>query len=187
MVDYLIEAREGGYTRLRLVHSGFPLGDQWDEIFDGTRRGWSYELQSLKHYLENHRGTSRRVARVRRAVHGLSNQQAWDLLWSPEGLLAEGTIEPMETGQRYGFTMPGGHRFSGRILVAIPPTDLGATVEGVENSLLRVQVDQWAAPGARLGIQIWLATWGALEEKVTPIEHSWQEMLDRMLPAEAAS
>ena len=81
LVDYFIEARSGGGTRLRLVHSGFPVGDEWEDIFDGTRRGWSYELRSLKHYLEHHNGRSRRVARVRRPMAGMSAAEAWRRLW----------------------------------------------------------------------------------------------------------
>jgi uncharacterized protein YndB with AHSA1/START domain len=182
VVDYYIEVRSGGGTRLRLVHSGFPVGPEWDDIFDGTRRGWSYELRSLKHYLENHPGKNRRTARVRRPLHHLSEQQTWDLLWSAEGFLAGGEIDPLETGQRYSFTMPGGLELSGRILLAIPPTDLAATVDGVENSLLRVEIDQWSGlPNADLGIQLWLATWGDLKGQVEEIERHWNDMLDRLL------
>ena len=186
VVDYYIKSRGGGGTTLRLVHSGFPVGPDWVDIFDGTRRGWSYELRSLKHYLENHRGTNRRTARARRPLHHLSAQQAWDLLWSREGIVAEGEVERLETGQSYSFTMPGGLKLSGRVLLAIPPTDLAATVEGVDNSLMRIQIDQWSGgPDADLGIQLWLATWGDLKGQVEEIERSWNEMLDRMLDSKS--
>ena len=54
LVEYTLEAR-GGKTVLRLVHSGFAQGSDWeDELFGGTKRGWRYELRSLRHYLERH-------------------------------------------------------------------------------------------------------------------------------------
>lgn len=181
-VDYYIEARQGGGTVLRLVHSGFPVGDEWEDIFDGTRRGWSYELQSLRHYVENHRGVQRAVARVRRSMEGLSNQEVWDRLWSGAGLLAQGTIEPIEAGSNYSFTMPGGVELSGRILVAFPPTDLGATVAGVGNSLFRVAVGyEGGGPDEPPDVQLWLATWGVLKERIAKIESTWQATLDRIL------
>jgi len=62
MVEYTLEAR-GGKTVLRLVHSGFAKGGDWeDELFGGTERGWRYELRSLRHYLERHAGQDRVVA-----------------------------------------------------------------------------------------------------------------------------
>ena len=186
LVDYFIEARSGGGTRLRLVHSGFPVGDEWEDIFDGTRRGWSYELRSLKHYLEHHNGRSRRVARVRRPMAGISAAEAWHRLWSPQGLVAEGVAEPFIEGGSYRFTMPGEIELAGRVLVAIPPTDLGLTIEGVENSLFRVAVAHPAGPGEPPEIQLWLATWGALREQVSAIEAAWESALDRILTPLAA-
>ena len=57
-VDYYLEARGGG-TYLRLVHSGFGPQSEWDEEYDGVRRGWQYELRSLRHYLERDRAPGR--------------------------------------------------------------------------------------------------------------------------------
>ncbi len=181
-VDYYIEARRGGGTLLRLVHSGFPVGPEWEDIFDGTRRGWSYELRSLKHYLENHRGVERSVARVRRAMAGFANQEVWDRLWSRQGLVAAGGIEPIETGAGYAFTMPGGIELSGRILVAFAPTDLGATVAGIGNSLFRVAVGHpGTGPDEPPEVQLWLATWGVLKDRIEQVESAWRAALDRIL------
>ncbi len=56
MVDYQIEAIEGGKTRLRLVHSGFGRGAGWDNEIESTRTGWAIFVQVLKHGLERHPG-----------------------------------------------------------------------------------------------------------------------------------
>ena len=181
VLDFHLAAVEGGGTRLRMVHSGYPLGDEWDGIFDGTRRGWSYELRSLQHYLAHHQGVRRRVARVRRPMAGVGADEVWERLWSPRGLVAEGAMAPFEEGSRYQITMPGGIRLAGRILVAIPPTDLGVTVRGVKNSLFRVAIEHSSGPDAPLEVQLWLATWGALREQVAAIEAAWEEALDRIL------
>lgn len=43
---------EGDGTLLRLTHTGFGQGDNWDEHYDGVNGGWSEELGNLKTWLE---------------------------------------------------------------------------------------------------------------------------------------
>lgn len=192
VVDYRIEPREGGGTRLRLVHSGFPAADDWDEVFDGHLRGWSYELRCLRHYLEHHHGTTRRVVRVRRPIGALSREEAWRLLFSSAGLVAEGAVEPA-AGSGYAITLPSGHRLAGRVLIAFPPHELGATVTevdgvaGSERSLLRVSIEHWGGPDAAPEVALWLATWGVSEGDVRAISESWDAMFEGMLAASPAS
>src|SRR4051812_12380530 len=52
--DWSIEAREGGKATLRLVHSGFSAGADWDEEYDSHARGWRLMLQNLRHYFARH-------------------------------------------------------------------------------------------------------------------------------------
>jgi len=52
--DWLIEARDGGKTTLRLVHSGFSVGADWDDDYDSHARGWMLMLQNLRHYFARH-------------------------------------------------------------------------------------------------------------------------------------
>lgn len=182
VVEYRLEAR-GSSTRLRLVHSGFPTGDDWDDIFESHRRGWSYELRSLRHYLEHHRGRSRRIAKVRRSVEPLDEAATWALLWSVRGL---GPERPPERGP-YVLDLPSGHRLEGRVMICQPPTDLGATVRaidgvaGSESSLLRISIEAWCGPGGPTELSMWLATWGARADDVTAIQDRWETMVDRML------
>jgi len=181
IVDYWIEAKEGGGTKLRLVHSGFPVGDGWDDIFDGTRRGWSYELRSLRHYLENHRGERRRVARINRPMGERSEREVWDLLWSKEGIALDTEKANGEGTDRYRAVLPGGLELSGRVLVSMPPTDFGATVDGARNSLFRAAIGHECGDGEGREVQLWLATWGELEGQVEEIETGWKQALDRVL------
>jgi hypothetical protein len=52
--DWSIEAREGGTTTLRLVHSGFSASADWDEEFEAHARGWTLMLANLRHYFARH-------------------------------------------------------------------------------------------------------------------------------------
>ena len=190
-LEWTIEAKAGGTTTVRMVHSGFPTGDTWDELFESHRRGWTYELQSLRHYLGHHSGRSRRIARVRRQVGDLEAKEVWARLFADDGILQSGEF-PMERGRSYEAVLRSGHELEGKVLVAGPPTDLGATVSSVngvagsESSLLRVSVESWAGPGTPLEVHLWLATWGVAPDDVLAIESSWSEMVDALLTKVAA-
>ncbi|GAA1502790.1 SRPBCC domain-containing protein [Sphaerisporangium rubeum] len=53
--EYLIEAREGSATALRLVHSGI-LGDDWEEQYDALKKGNPLYLRTLALYLRHFPG-----------------------------------------------------------------------------------------------------------------------------------
>jgi uncharacterized protein YndB with AHSA1/START domain len=58
-VDFRIEPADGG-TRVRLVHSGWGEGGDWDDSVEMHRQGWSAFLANLKAYVE--RGEDTRAA-----------------------------------------------------------------------------------------------------------------------------
>ncbi|MBL8177343.1 MAG: SRPBCC domain-containing protein [Bryobacterales bacterium] len=53
-VDYFLEAKDGGKTVLRLVHSGFGNSAGWDQEMESTRRGWPTFFRVMKHGIEFH-------------------------------------------------------------------------------------------------------------------------------------
>jgi uncharacterized protein YndB with AHSA1/START domain len=58
-VDFGVEPADGG-TRVRLAHSGWGDGGDWDASVEMHRQGWSAFLDNLKAYLE--RGEDNRPA-----------------------------------------------------------------------------------------------------------------------------
>jgi uncharacterized protein YndB with AHSA1/START domain len=50
-LELLVEARAGGTCVVRLVHSAFGAGAEWDDELDQTTRGWAAFLQNLRIYL----------------------------------------------------------------------------------------------------------------------------------------
>jgi uncharacterized protein YndB with AHSA1/START domain len=53
--EYLIEARDGGSSVLRFVHTGFE-GDDWEAEYEATARGWDLYFHTLQLYLSGFRG-----------------------------------------------------------------------------------------------------------------------------------
>ena len=177
MHDFTIEDH-GTSTVLRLVAHGFDPDARWDEFFDGVKRGWRYELESLRHYLEHHRGQDRAVAWVRTPVTR-SAEHAWATLFAPGGWNPDAAIERKRRGDRYSIEAPDGTMLTGAVVIAEHPRDFTGTVEGspLNNAFLRVQVE--AEPeGTVLGL--WLAAWGVPASSVAAIATAWQPALDHL-------
>ncbi len=46
--EWLVEARDGGSCVVRLVNSGFGVGEEWDDQYDGMTEGWQLFLFNLE-------------------------------------------------------------------------------------------------------------------------------------------
>lgn len=183
-VEYTLEAR-GGKTVLRLVHSGFAHGTDWeDELVSGTERGWRYELRSLRHYLERHAGTDRRALWPRARVGGTA-AEVWNRLLGRDGFTREGSIEGLKEGERYRATAATGDVFSGRVVVNDPPYEFSGTVEGLNDGLACLRAYEVGGPGPESGhvACLWLSTWGAPEAEVEALGARWKELLDELAAA----
>ncbi len=180
-VDYYLESR-GGKTVLRLVHSGFGFGAGWDDEYDGVRRGWRFELASLRHYLERHRGTPRVLGYARKRI-GLSTEEAWQRLMSPAGLLARGSLEGLREGDPYSITTATGDEFRGRVHVYAPPRDFSGTVENLNDALFRLGIEPFGE-GAQ-GVWIWLAAYGRPAKEMEAFKARWDAQLEKLFPANA--
>jgi len=163
VTDFRLEGR-GGSTRLRVVTSGFPDDAEWDDMVEGTRLGWSFELRQLKHYLERHAGQDRRAAYLRRRVE-LSRDEAWRRLTGPEGVVDEVT---------------------GEIFDRSPGWQLAAVGAEPGDAMLRVTIDPSHDEPAFRDVSVWIGAWGAEREEVDRAAREWGERLDRLFPAARA-
>ena len=172
-VEFTLEG-ERGRTRLRLVHSGFGRGAEWDDEFEGISHGWPFELRSLRHYLRHHRGRDRQFA-WGRATTGLPPEAAWARLTSAEGFLLS-PARP-ETGSTYEVQAVSGERFAGTAELFAPPHEMAGTVPALEDGLFRLAT--YRAAG-KTGITVWLAKWGAVSPIFSNFATNAQEALDRL-------
>ncbi len=177
-VDYFLEAK-AGKTVLRLVHSGFGEGEDWDQEYDGASRGWTIELRSLKHYLENHDGKDRSVA----WAHVMLKQSvafAWKKLMSPQALLQEGSIEGLSEGDAYEIKTVLGDTFKGKVSIFTPPIDFIATAENLNDAVLQVHLEKY---GEFADVWIWLSTYGLPDSQVQDLENRYQQLLNDLFLA----
>lgn len=139
VTEYQIEiGRES--TILRVIQNGFFGGGSWDEQYDGTRRGWQFQLRALRHYLEHHRGADRRVVWLIRHP-GLSPRHAWEKLSAENGFALAGIADTRE-GDTFSLELRGGDPLEGRVLVHESPWQFGAVISNWGGALVRVSIDQ---------------------------------------------
>jgi uncharacterized protein YndB with AHSA1/START domain len=169
-VDWYLEGA-GGKTVLRLVHSGFDPEASWEDEFDGTRRGWTYELRSLRHYLERHRGVRRRSFWVR-APFAAGPHAAWEAF--TRRLIREGSAEGLRIGSPYRFTLASGDVVEGETVILLPPTDFAGTATGLGDALWRFGYEVIAG---KAELHLWLSAWWQEAGAVRALEERWTKML----------
>jgi uncharacterized protein YndB with AHSA1/START domain len=174
-MEFTLDTHAGG-TRLRLVHSGFGSGDNWDDELDSTSAGWQHELRSLRHYLQRHRGRDRHAAFVH-ATSALPSTEVWKRLLGPAAFVV--TSGALIEGQPCVLRSATGDQFAGTTQLHEPGWDVAVVVDDLDAALLRIST--WRAAG-QTGVQIWLATWNpAYAARVSSFGQRAEGLLKRLL------
>ncbi|MEC9374705.1 MAG: SRPBCC domain-containing protein [Planctomycetota bacterium] len=176
--DYIISAGEHG-TTLRLVHSGFSTDAVWDDLYDATTRGWSFELRGLRHYLERHPKGTRTVSNAM-TVFDFPLDEAWRRLMGPDGLNAGDALEGAKEGDRRTITPAGGEELKVRVQVHTPGRAAALVVENWNEALLRFHFDEWRHPEPRRNAYLWISTYDLPEKRLEPIRRDWMERFNRL-------
>ena len=175
--DIFLEAR-GGKTHVRLVQSGFGAGAEWNEELDATHRGWVFQLRGLKHYLEIHRGTPRRVAWARK-IFSLTPAEAWQRLVRGGELVAEGALDGLKHGETFRIRLVTGDTFEGEILANDAPLAFSGITTNWNRAILQIRFDDLPLRGYR-DVNLWLSTYGVADAEVRALETRWKGLLDRL-------
>jgi uncharacterized protein YndB with AHSA1/START domain len=141
-VEWSIEAKGGTTTTLRLVHSGFSTGADWDDEFDAHARGWRLMLANLRHYFARHA--------KKPAVHltfmtkvDSPREGVWSTLLSK--LAFQGAPK---SGDAFRITIARADVLTGTIDLVNPARDLGLVVHELDDALLRFTLEGGAkSPG----------------------------------------
>jgi uncharacterized protein YndB with AHSA1/START domain len=178
-VDYHLEGR-GGQTVLRLVHSGFGSESSWDKEYDGTSRGWSFELRGLRHYLENHRGEKRRVIWSKKATD-LPVDAAMKRVIGPAGQVLRGKIDGLKEGDRYKLKFVETDRtIEGVVATNIPPRNFSGSATNLNNAFFRCELEG-CGPYGREEVWVWFSTYGLPSDVCDKLEQDVRVALDQAL------
>jgi uncharacterized protein YndB with AHSA1/START domain len=171
----------GRKTLLRLVQSGFSTGADWEEEYYGsTEYGWGFMLANLRHYLERHAGTPRRVAWPKFKV-ALSREDAYEKLAAPGGLFREGA-GGLKAGSEYMLEAATGESFEGRVEFVRAPRGFCVCVRSLNDALFWLTIEgAGGAGGMQHDVQIWLSTYGLPQAKVDDFTKTWEGVLQQIL------
>jgi uncharacterized protein YndB with AHSA1/START domain len=173
VVEFTLEAR-GGKTLVRLVHSGFLTGADWEnEWFESTNYGWDFMLLSLRVLLERHRGEERKVAWQRLAI-ALTRAQAYEKLLQPGELFREVARVQMVSGQQFSLTSASGEKLSGNVELVRAPRGMCLRVAEWNEALLWVTLE---GKDGKLDAQVWISTFGLPQSRVDELNNVWGERL----------
>ncbi|HEY2795552.1 MAG TPA: SRPBCC domain-containing protein [Micromonosporaceae bacterium] len=105
--DFLIEARTGGTTSLRLVSNGFLPGDDWADEFEAMQRGGAMFFATLVAYAAHFAG---RPSQSLLAAGPMVDSSVWTALGAALGL-----DRPARTGDAVKLSRPGGDTVEGTV------------------------------------------------------------------------
>lgn len=176
-IDYFL-ARSEKHTVLRVRHSGFNLCpvDHSARVLASIRRGWVFELLSLKQYVETHWGRPRSVAWVRRILNS-EPKTIWSRMIGPSGLLVSEKSRPLTVGSNCVLRYEAGDLWEVSVHIADPPMQFAATIKNMEKSLLRIKVDESETNGVELSF--FLASYSRSPIELKRIEQRWATLIDR--------
>ena len=176
VLEFTLES-QGNRTSLRLVHSGFGTGANWDEEIDGISHGWPVELRILRHYLEHHAGKARQHVWVR-ATAKTTASRLWEALISPDGVVVDGSVAYLHGGDRARFRLATGDTIDGRVIAAFPPYHLAIAVDNMGGAVLDLQAFE---AGGRAIAGIVLSSWSATTADIESFERRAQAALGRTI------
>ena len=176
--EYFLERGDDGRTVLRLVTSGIPDTDDWDWFYEGTKRGWTIFMLSLRHYLERHPGTPREQFVEMVGLPG-SRESAWTRMMGDEGLALGPDLEGAAAGSAISATTAFGEELEGEVLLIDPPYRLLSTVGGLNDGLLGVTIERMGPSNI---LYLSLSTFGLDGATVDDIRERWGAWLSGLFP-----
>lgn len=174
-VEITLAGREGG-TLLRLVHSGFLSDTSWDDEYESHSRGWNYELRSLKFYLENQFGRTRRYV-LERFQLGSDDGSGWRNIVGPSGIFKV-AVDDLVEGADFTLGLPPQAETFARLLYALDGRDFAAAADVLRGGLFRISVEFVSGLPE---MWVWAFSWNMGQEELAavtePIYHALRARL----------
>jgi uncharacterized protein YndB with AHSA1/START domain len=174
-IDYTLKA-SGSQTIMTMEHTGFGTTPEWQKFQSAVAGCENFQASALGHYVSLHFAETRTVSWAR-VPSAKSYGEMWSMLNGPDGILAQGSLQGLQAGDRYSIRTVTGDVFEGVVVSHIPSKQFAGTVENMNNSLLRIVLDNCGTNEAG----IWLASWGAQPAANQVFEWRWVHTLQNVL------
>lgn len=173
-VDIRLEARDG-CTVLHLVHSGFLSDASWDDEFESHGRGWSFELRSLKYYVERFRGCSRQMVGRRLKIRG-DVRTAWEGIVSEAGLFRISGAAALKEGAEFMLDLPDGSSTAARVFSTFSDAEFAVVADVLQGGIVRLELETFLDQPE---IFVWIISWRLAEYQLERMLESWWPELVR--------
>lgn len=168
--EWLVEARDGQSCVVKLIHSGFGTGDDWDAQYDAYTDGWSLFLTNLKIHLE-HFGGETATAALPGAMWPIPQAEAWRALTSRLDVPAAPQLD-----ERIEVSSPGAPPLSG-IVVDVADWRIAVLLDEPTRGTAIIAAE---AGGEASVISIWSYCYGDVGAAATERDWpAWQAWLDK--------
>ena len=168
LVEFEIEAVEGGSTRLRLVQSGFEEGAAFDQEYDSTQGGWNTFMAMLKHAAEQYAGVPATQVHILRTFPGTPQLEQWNRLIGPAGV----GIDSVTEGKPYRAQL-GGETFAGRVIRYVKP---GYLCLSTDHAIVALFTEK-AGSGCMVTVQ-WILFGAAAGERAGQLRQRMTKLID---------
>ena len=183
-LDYHL-AESDGTTRLHLVNSGLPAGEDGDEFFYMMDKGWRFFLWNLKHVVERHPGVARHMISARPWVTG-TREEVWDRIFGEEGLgvVTDGpgsaSLEASPSaGEPFRFRLDGGEALAGTVVLSDRPWAFAGVVASLNDGVLHVELE---GRGDRWKLGVWLSAYGVERGRCEQMREALEKTITRIFP-----
>jgi Activator of Hsp90 ATPase homolog 1-like protein len=119
--EYLIEGRDGGGAVLRLVHSGYLEGDDWETEYDSLTKGDRMYLEKLAVYVKHFAPQASRDNLFVLGPQIQEHDRVWDLFRQALSL----TGAPVAKGDKARMAVEGVDPHEGEVAFVAAPTYVG--------------------------------------------------------------
>jgi hypothetical protein len=168
--------REGEETAVRVIHTGFGLTREWDDIYEGVVSGWHMAFATLKQYVENYYGQPRTSITMMRP--GVFEYQDVVRLYRGRGverwLAPSGSIAA--EGEPYAIDLGPAIRMAGRVLCLTPREAMLGW--DAEHAVLELKAFSLKPPDRVLCLRI--SGWGQVPGRLAELQRILNPAFDRL-------
>lgn len=174
VVDWHLEL-DGGATRLRLVQSGFDPDSDWQDYYDGLRRGWSYFLDMLACYLEHHLGRDRQMI-YRRGASRVPRAELWSGLLGALGVGIT-AVEALESAT-VALNLTADKPVAAQVRLAESPYVFAARIPELNHASLFIELE---GTGDTPTCGVWLSTFDLPDKQRSELQARLNQLCEDLL------
>lgn len=176
--DIFIEPVDDDTTSLRLVHFGFPLTPEGDEMFKAISRGWTFELELLQTALGHHQDKDRQWVYSRAFLGDVDPIGPWNRAFGEDALFAGASLASAKAGDAFRATL-GGAELRGSVRRCTPGSEMVLDLETQGGAVMQISTENCMVDQGRV-LTVLINMWGQDEELARRMHQDTENRLAKL-------